>query len=72
MFSFTYLIINIASGFVAGVFANSNSTVGYLIVAGAVAFTWFNFTFGWAIITFIEVMLGITIYESTASTEEHF
>jgi len=72
MFSFTYMIINIALGFVTGVFANSNSIVGYLIVAGAVAFTWFNFTFGWAVITFIEVMIGITIYESTTSTEKHF
>jgi len=71
MFNFTYAIINVVLGYVAGALGHGYNpaglrSIGTVIVIGAVIFTWIQFTFGWAVITFIELMVGVALYGMTS------
>jgi len=75
IFSFKYAIINIVLGFIAGAFgsgykSHNSNVIGHIIVIGAVIFTWYNFSFLWAIATFVELMIGAAIYGATASKQD--
>ena len=63
MFSFTYMFINIAVGFIAGMIGNSGSEVfAWVIVAGSALITISTFGFGWGIVAVIEMVVGMAIY----------
>ncbi len=63
MFSFTYMLINIAVGFIAGMVGNSGSEVfAWVIVAGSALVTISTFGFGWGVVAVIEMVVGMVIY----------
>lgn len=63
MFSFTYMFINIAVGFVAGMIGNSGSEAfAWIIVAGSALITITTFGFGWGIAAIVEMVIGMAIY----------
>ena len=71
MFNFTYAIIYVVLGYVAGALGHGYNqagmrSIGTIIVIGAVILTWSKFTFGWAVISYIELMIGATIYGVTS------
>ena len=75
MFSFKYAIINIVLGYIAGAFGSGyksadSNFIGHIIVIGAVIYTWYSFSFVWAIAAFIELMIGAAIYGATASKKD--
>lgn len=63
MFSFTYMFINIAVGFVAGMIGNKGSEVlAWVIVAGSALVTISTFGFGWGVVAVVEMIVGMVIY----------
>ena len=71
MFNFTYAIINVVLGYVAGALGHGYNSegirsLGTVIVVVAVIFTWSKFNFGWAVVSFIELMVGAAIYGFTS------
>ena len=72
MFSFKYLLINVGLGLLAGALGSGYNSkgvnyLGHIVLAGAVIYTWTTFTFGWAVVTFIELMIGAFLYGTLAS-----
>lgn len=63
MFSFTYMFINIAVGFIAGMIGNSGSEAfAWIIVAGSALVTISTFGFVWGVVAVIEMVVGMVIY----------
>jgi len=75
VFSFKYAIINIVLGVVAGYFGSGYRSsivnkIGNMVMIGAVIYTWYNFSFIWAVATFVELIIGATIYSVSASESD--